>query len=72
MTSDRCTVPAKQNVHVSGLSCGVLPRKKVKLPGGGVYLCVDVCAQANEAFDQRNVAVNGCQVETVVSCSEKE
>lgn len=31
------------------------------------YLCIDVSAQPNEALDQRNVAVDGCQVETVVS-----
>lgn len=70
--SDRCTVPANENVHVSWLSFRALPREKVKLVDEGLYLCVDVCAEANEAFDQRNVAVNGCQVETVVSWNEKK
>lgn len=70
--SDRCTVPANENVHVSWPSFRALPREKVKLVDEGLYLCVDVCAEANEAFDQRNVAVNGCQVETVVSWSEKK
>lgn len=45
---------------------------KAKAADGGVYLRVDIGAEANEAFHQRNVAVNGCQVETVVSWSEKK
>lgn len=63
----RRTVPANKKVDVSWGSSEALPRRKAKPAGNGVYLSVDVCAEANQAFHQRNVAINGCQVETVVS-----
>lgn len=42
------------------------------LRGPDAYLCVDVGAEPNEVLNQRHVAVNGRQVETVVSWEEQK
>lgn len=42
------------------------------LRANDTYLCIDVCAKLNQVFDQWDVAVDGRQVETVVSCEEEK
>lgn len=42
------------------------------LRANDTYLCIDVCAKLNQVFDQWDVAVDGRQVKTVVSCEEEK